>query len=77
MLLGLWLRTRAARDSGSSEGDHPDVADAKRQFIEDVADHLSWHRRDRVRERYDDHAWLRIQASLPDGGGGTFYDPPA
>lgn len=60
-------------------GGHPDVMSAKADFLDDVADHLSWRRtrRRQLRERYTDLAWRRIRASLPQASGGTFYDPPA
>jgi hypothetical protein len=62
---------------GVVSGDHPDVTAAKRQFLADVSAHLSWTRRDELRDRYSDYEWRRIRAGLRDGGGGTFYDPPA
>lgn len=61
---------------GLVEANHPDVKDAKRQFLSDVADHLSWTRHNLVRERYADRQWELIKANLPDGGGGTYYEPP-
>lgn len=57
-------------------GMHPDVGIAKRQFLQDVSDHLALTRGDRLRERYADRAWREIRARLPEAGGGTFYDPP-
>jgi hypothetical protein len=57
---------------------HPEVTATKRQFLADVSDHLSWIRRDAIRERYSDYEWRRIRATLPfNGDAGTFYDPPA
>jgi hypothetical protein len=73
------LRQLLAQQTGKrlgKSGGHPNVTAAKRQFLEDVSDYLSWTRRKRVQDRYSERGWRRIREDLPDERGGTFYDPP-
>ncbi|MEJ7783473.1 MAG: hypothetical protein WKF96_01635 [Solirubrobacteraceae bacterium] len=56
---------------------HPPVAEAKRQFMGDLQDHLSLNpeRRWALNERYDDHNWNQIKASLPGAAATTGGTP--
>ena len=69
------LRTSTPEAVQALSGDHPDVTAAKTQFLADVSSHLSLLKRDDLRERYSDREWRRIRGELPNGDGGTFYDP--
>ena len=55
----------------------PPVAEAKRQFMTDLQDHLSLYpnRRWDLNERYDDRNWNQIKASLPEAATATGGTP--